>query len=262
MRKFHVTPSANTPPVADVVPAGISTVYSVALGKRSISSALYSKVSVLVPIHFQVPVKAGVICTGTSAALSSSSVVNGTIGWLKVTLRKGAIGISPSGAKRSTSNGPAATSTGALTVSVGGGKVLLIVTPGRGGGNTSWGRRKSTWSLASTVSSSTRPSSVVTAASSSGVVGATAGRSGAAGCSLPSLRVICSPRLGAAVGVSSTMTWAWARLVAVNMGAPLLWLTPNDGANNPVTNKIASRRRQRRRCVGCCCCIGRTPELA
>ena len=98
VRNCHVTVSARTPPVAEVVPAGTSTVYSVAMGKRLRSSVWYSKERVCVPSHFQTPGKSGVALTGTSSAASASSVLSGTMGWLKVTLMKGATGISPSGA--------------------------------------------------------------------------------------------------------------------------------------------------------------------
>ena len=98
MLNVQVTLSGSTPPMADVVPAGTSAVYSVDMGKRSISSDSYSKESVLVPSHFQTPGSSGVSRTGTSAALSCSSVPSGTMGWLKVTLRKGANGTGPSGA--------------------------------------------------------------------------------------------------------------------------------------------------------------------
>lgn len=89
---------ANTPPVADFVPAGTVTRYSVAIGRRSICAESYSKLSVLVPSHFQAPGSDGSKLTGTPSAASASSVPSGTIGWLKVTLTNGASGMGPSGA--------------------------------------------------------------------------------------------------------------------------------------------------------------------
>ena len=49
MLKVQLTPSASSPPTAERVPAGMVTWYSVALGRRSISSESYWKVSVFVP---------------------------------------------------------------------------------------------------------------------------------------------------------------------------------------------------------------------
>ena len=128
MENVHVTVSSSAFPIADSVPAGISTVNSVAIGKRSFSPPEYSKVSVCVPTQRQMPGTSGVSLTGTSAAVSASRVANGTIGWLKVTLRKGASGISPTGAKRSTSSAPSVTTSGAVAplVSVAG-KVVVMV---------------------------------------------------------------------------------------------------------------------------------------
>jgi hypothetical protein len=98
VEKRNVTASSSTPPVADVVPAGISTAYSVAIGKRLSSSTLASKERVWVPSHFQTPGSSGVILTGAASAASCSSVPSGTMGWLKVTLTKGTARSSPSGA--------------------------------------------------------------------------------------------------------------------------------------------------------------------
>ena len=121
------------------MPAGTVTRYSVALGRRSINSESYSKVSVLVPNQRQIPGRAGSIFRGMSFSARSLNVPSGTIGWLNVTLINGAIGISPSGANRNTWRGPAATTPGVGSVSKGG-NVSLIVLPGRGGGRTSCGR--------------------------------------------------------------------------------------------------------------------------
>ena len=101
--KVQRTASGSTPPVADSVPADTVATYSVAMGRRSIAVESYSKLSVLVPSHFQVPGSAGSNRTGASSAANALSVARGTMGWLNVTLTKGARGISPSGAKRSTS---------------------------------------------------------------------------------------------------------------------------------------------------------------
>ncbi len=97
VRKRQVTLSSSTPPVADVTPAGTSTVYSVAMGKRSIPSTSGSKKRVLVPTQRQWPGTSGVRITGTSSLASSAWLVRETMGWEKVTLRLGAMGTSPSG---------------------------------------------------------------------------------------------------------------------------------------------------------------------
>src|SRR5512139_735777 len=128
------------------------------MGRRSISVDSYSKLSVLVPSHFHVPGKEGSNWTGTSCADSAPSVPSGTMGWLKVTLTKGARGISPSGAKRTTSSGPASTGAGVATTG-GGGNGSLTVSPGRGGGRDCSGSRNSTWSWGSAGSTGSRAKS-------------------------------------------------------------------------------------------------------
>ena len=95
--KENCTVSTSTPPVADWVPAGMVTKYSVAIGMRSINSESYWKLSVLVPSQRQVPGRSGSICTGTSPSARSLIVASATMGWLKVMFTKGAMGISPSG---------------------------------------------------------------------------------------------------------------------------------------------------------------------
>ena len=65
MVNVHVTVSASAFPVADSVPAGMATTNSVAMGKRSIRSESYSKLSVFVPSHFHVPGRSGSMSTGT-----------------------------------------------------------------------------------------------------------------------------------------------------------------------------------------------------
>ena len=80
----HDTDRSRRLPVADSVPRGTSSRYSVAAGNRSITPGSTSKRSVRVPIHRQRPPTAGAIVTGTSAVSSWSSVPSGTIGWLKV----------------------------------------------------------------------------------------------------------------------------------------------------------------------------------
>ncbi len=165
--KVQRTVSASTPPVADSVPAGIDAVYSVAIGRRSMASESYSKVSVLVPNHFHVPGSSGCSRTGTSPAAKASRVAKGTMGWLKVTFRKGARGISPSGAKRNTSRGPASTCSGATGAS-GGGKGSSTVSPVRGGGGESSGRCSTTCSSGSEVRAGSRARIWATSSSDSG----------------------------------------------------------------------------------------------
>ena len=101
MVKVQVTGLASFPPLAEVVPAETSTVYFVDMGKRAVpvaSVACGSNASVFVPIQRHLPAGCGESLTGTSCAARSASPVNATIGWLKVTLRLGASGTSPSGA--------------------------------------------------------------------------------------------------------------------------------------------------------------------
>ena len=93
MRKVQRTASASLPPVAEVVPAATSTVYSVAMGKRKEGW----KTRVRVPSHFHEPSGWGVSLTGTSFAARSAWDVSGTIAWSKVMLRKGAWSTAPSG---------------------------------------------------------------------------------------------------------------------------------------------------------------------
>jgi len=81
--KVHVTGAASVPPVADFVPAGISTVYFVAIGKRADGS----NISVFVPTQRHLPAGIGESLTGTAFAARSAMLVSATIGWLKVTLR-------------------------------------------------------------------------------------------------------------------------------------------------------------------------------
>src|SRR5262245_64725291 len=84
-RHCFVAPSAL--PAADFVPAGISTVYSVAIGKRPFGS----NNNVFVPIHRHLPAGCGESLTGGCVAARSSFEVMATIGWENVTLRCGAI---------------------------------------------------------------------------------------------------------------------------------------------------------------------------
>ena len=98
--KVQVTVLASLPPPAEVVPAGISTVYFVAMGKRAGAGGLRgrgSNASVFVPIQRHLPAGCGDSLTGTPCAARSARPVNATIGWLKVTFRLGASGTSPSG---------------------------------------------------------------------------------------------------------------------------------------------------------------------
>src|SRR5499426_3464818 len=127
-RRRFVAPSV--PPRADFVPAGISTVYSVAIGKRPSGS----NNNVFVPIHRHFPAGCGESLTGGCEAARSSFEVTATIGCENVTLRCGANSTSPSGANRRTSSGPAVESTVASVIAAGGNGSLLT-RPARGGGN-------------------------------------------------------------------------------------------------------------------------------
>ena len=106
--KVQRVAAASAPPTADRVPAGTSTRYSVAIGKRTSGSNR----SVLVPTQRQRPGGCGSRRTGTPAFASSSCDVTATIGCENVTDRFGDSGTSPSGAWRRTASGPAATGSG------------------------------------------------------------------------------------------------------------------------------------------------------
>ena len=80
VENVHATASASVAPLAAVVPAGTSTRYSVAAGRRSVSPGITSKRNVRVPIQRHRPSIAGVIETGTSDWSSCASVSSGTIG--------------------------------------------------------------------------------------------------------------------------------------------------------------------------------------
>src|SRR5262245_13100277 len=84
-------------PLALFAPAGTSTVYVVAIGKRTSGSNRI----VRVPIQRHLPLGCGESLTGVVFAASSCDVT-ATIGALNVTLSSGAIGTSPSGIQRST----------------------------------------------------------------------------------------------------------------------------------------------------------------
>ena len=81
---------------ATVVPAGHLDAVVVAIGRRS-TAPVNSNRNVRVPIQRQRPSSAGVTFTGTSAWSSCANVASGTIGWLNVTLRSGAMSTSPIG---------------------------------------------------------------------------------------------------------------------------------------------------------------------
>src|SRR5204862_247554 len=78
---------ASAPPAVDVVPAGTSTEYVVAIGKRPAGS----NSTVFVPTQRHWPFGVGVSFTGCTPAASPCEVT-ATIGWLNVTLSSGAIG--------------------------------------------------------------------------------------------------------------------------------------------------------------------------
>src|SRR5262245_39861761 len=102
------------------------------MGNRSVGS----NIRVLVPTQRHLPLLGpllgvGSSFTGTSSAASASSEVTGTIGCENVTLRWGASGTSPSGAKRTTSSGPLGLGV-APAFSGLGGKAPSTVAPVRG----------------------------------------------------------------------------------------------------------------------------------
>ncbi len=121
----------STLPVADFVPAGISTWYVVACGNRITGS----NSSVRVPTQRHAPGGCGVSFTGCTFAASSCDVT-ATIAWLNVTCSCGASGTSPSGAHRKTVRSLPLSFVvgGAALLLGGGGKLPLIVLPVRGGG--------------------------------------------------------------------------------------------------------------------------------
>src|ERR1041384_8128555 len=120
----------SAPPVALRVPAGTSTVYVVACGKRTSGSNRI----VRVPIQRHLPGGCGVSLTGVVCAASLCEVT-ATIGWLNVTLSSGASGTLPSGMKRTTCRSlPASLAAGGSSDDGGAGNGVLIVSPVRGGG--------------------------------------------------------------------------------------------------------------------------------
>src|SRR5215475_3064686 len=133
VENVHRFAAPSAPPAADFVPAGISTEYLVAIGKRPAGS----NSRVFVPSHRHLPGGCGESLTGTCEALKSSFDVTATIGCENVTLRCGAIGTSPSGETRKTSSGPDATCPDWFDCSapLAGGKASPIVWPARGGGS-------------------------------------------------------------------------------------------------------------------------------
>src|SRR5262249_46035777 len=121
---------SSTPPLADFVPAGISTLYVVACGNRTSGS----NTIVRVPIHRQRPFGFGDSLTGVVADASACDVT-AIIGWLNVTLSSGAIGTAPSGMQRSTCKPlPASVGFGGRSDDAGGGNTPAIVAPLCGGG--------------------------------------------------------------------------------------------------------------------------------
>ncbi len=133
----HATSRASRPPVAEAVPAGTTARNSVAIGRRRSGW----KTTVRVPTQRHSPGTLGSSRTGTLSPPSASCVSSATIGCENVTLRFGASGTSPSGARRSTSSGPAAATSG-RGLDSGGGNGAAIVLPVRGGGSESSRRAK------------------------------------------------------------------------------------------------------------------------
>ncbi len=161
-------------PDALLVPAGISTAYSVAAG--NLTSGSNSRV--FDPIHRHLPFGVGDSFTGTPCATVSACEVIATIGWLKVIDRCGATGTSPSGAKRSTlSSVPSTFAAGGFFEVGGGGKVPLIRLPVCGGGSDFSRTAKSVLSPLSATSGESRLNSCSDRASSSFSAGGTFSRS-------------------------------------------------------------------------------------
>jgi hypothetical protein len=118
-------------PLIARIPAGISTEYSVAIGKRLSG---WNR-SVFAPSQRHLPGGSGVSLTaGCSASAESESAVTGTIGSLNVIVSCGAISTGPSGAWRSTLSGPFGGAAAGGPPAPGGGNGSLTVFPGRGAG--------------------------------------------------------------------------------------------------------------------------------
>src|SRR5688572_31564325 len=124
MVNSHCTACALGLPAAGTTPAGTSTRYVVAIGKRPVGS----NNNVRVPTQRHFPGGSGVRRTGTPFAARSSCAPTGTIGCEKVTLRCDASGTRPSGDRRTTVTGsPAATPGGPDDAGEGGGKDCTTV---------------------------------------------------------------------------------------------------------------------------------------
>ena len=180
--KRHSTARFNVPPIADLVPAGTSALYSVAIGKRPVGS----KSSVFVPTQRHLPGGVGVNRTGTICAASSCDVT-ATIGWEKVTERFGARATSPSGACRTTSSAPAAPVCGPSACVVGGNGADTVL-PVRGGGRDFSRSAKSRAWPGSGVMAGSRPRTFCVSSSVSSSAGPTAACAAVAASSTPSLR--------------------------------------------------------------------------
>lgn len=94
VRKVHVWAACSVDPAVDAIPAGTVARYSVAIGNRPPSG---SKITVCEPAQRHWPAGWGSRSTGTPAAARAACDVRGTIGWLNVTARRGAVCTSPSG---------------------------------------------------------------------------------------------------------------------------------------------------------------------
>src|SRR5690606_20923964 len=155
--------AASAVPVADRVPAGISSVYSVAIGRRSTGTNR----SVRVSSHVHRPGGSGVSRAGGSRASVPATVVSGTIGWLNVIVRCGARSVSPVGTTLTTSSargGSGVAGAGRVTLSAG--KPLVMTMPVRGGGGDAGGNRNSVELVSGSAGS--RASSAFVAAADSG----------------------------------------------------------------------------------------------
>ncbi len=109
VRNVNVAAWARTAPVAERVPAGTVTLYSVAIGRRGSTS----NNSVFVPTQRQRPPGgSGRRAAGWTFSASACDVT-ATIGCEKVRLTCGASGTSPLGSCRSTCSGPLAPVSGA-----------------------------------------------------------------------------------------------------------------------------------------------------
>ena len=129
VKMCSVTALSRVFPEIDRVPAGTVTTKSVAFLRRCPDPN--SKTSVCVPSQRHLPSVDGDILAGTCSA-SASTLLRGTIGWLKLTVIRSIGPTSPFGVMLRIAKGPA--STAGFCPAGAGGNVEGTVAPGRGGG--------------------------------------------------------------------------------------------------------------------------------